>query len=213
MWLRLDNAGYKFKQLPDATVTYLVKKDGMASSGITALHALRKKHSFFTGKIKLHLGSGTQYIPGWINCDLYAEQVDQRFDVAKIPYPNNSVDEIMAYHIIEHFDFMQGQDVLKEWYRALKPGGRIRLETPDLLGTCKRFVEGTEQYRILLYGHFFAWPWLPGQTHKFLFTETQLFWTLSQIGFKNVQRLLPDSIYYDNGANFADLFLNVEAYK
>jgi predicted SAM-dependent methyltransferase len=127
------------------------------------------------------------------------------------PFSDNSVDEIMAYHLIEHFDFMQGQDVLREWHRVLKPGGRLHIETPDMLHTCKEFVEADEARRVQLYGHFWAWPWLPGQAHRFLYTETQLFWLLDQLKFKNIKRLPPDSIYVSTQNPL--LFLNVEAFK
>ena len=212
LWIRAAKQGMKFKQFNKKTVTYLVKNTGMAQKGVEVRKKLQIKHLDFISPLKLHLGCGTEYLDDYINCDLYADKVDLRADVAKIDLPDNSVDEIKAYHIIEHFDFMQGQDVIKEWYRVLKPGGRIHLETPDLLNTCKHFVNGSEQDRITLYGHFFAWPWLPGQTHKFLFTESQMGWLLSQTGIKHIQRLAPDSIYARSGVP-AELLLNMEGYK
>lgn len=212
LWIRAFKQGKKFVQSNKITCDYLVKQTGMASKGNNVFKKLQLKHLDFISPLKLHLGCGDQYLDNFINCDLYATNVDMRFDVANIPLREGSVDEIMAYHIIEHFDFMQSQEVLREWYRVLKFGGRIHLETPDLLNTCKHFVEGSEEERIKLYGHFFAWPWLPGQAHKFLFTENQLRWTLEQIGFKNIRRLSPDSIYAKSGVG-DHLFLNMEAYK
>jgi ubiquinone/menaquinone biosynthesis C-methylase UbiE len=117
----------------------------------------------------------------------------------------------MALHIIEHFSFSEGQKVLNEWYRVLKPGGKLILETPDLLATCQRFVNSDEQFRITLYGHLFAYPDLPGQIHKFLFTETQLRCQLGWAGFKNVERVQPMSKYVHNTT--VDLFLAVIATK
>lgn len=167
-----------------------------------------------TSKIKLNIACGLDYQEGYINADLYPlenAKIDQIFDVKEIPYPDNSVDEIRALHIIEHFDFYEGQEILKEWYRALKPGGKLVIETPDLLATCDAFVKGDEAFRVLLYGHFFAMPWIPGQTHKFLFTETQLRAQLDWTGFKNTKRLPPMSNYVR--PDTYELFLTTESFK
>ena len=165
------------------------------------------------------MACGHDYDEDYINVDLYAPddaRCDIRFDVMKLPYEDNSVDEIKAFHIIEHFHFFEIQEVLKEWHRVLKPGGRLYMETPDFLETCRSFVEGSpvmhiEDWRVLLYGHFFAHAWVPGQTHKFLFTESQMRTNLSWAGFKQVNRLPPASKYVL--PHTIDLFLNVEAFK
>lgn len=162
--------------------------------------------------IKLHLACGDQYLDGWVNVDLYnTAKVDASFDVSTIPYGDNTVDEIKAFHIIEHFDWFKGQDTLKEWFRVLKPGGRLWLETPDFFASCKEFVEGSADMQMHLYGHFFSTPWIPGQAHLFLFTEAQLKWQLQEVGFKVVNRIAPSSKYL--GHYPAHIFLCVEAYK
>ena len=137
---------------------------------------------------RLNLGCGDMIIPGFINCDLYDEHADVKCDVINLPFEDNSIDEIYASHIIEHFDFQQAFDVLKEWKRVLKTDGVLTVETPDLLGSCKKFVESDEQTRVNMYGHFFARPWVAGQIHKFLYTPTQLRWTLSQAGFIDIKQ-------------------------
>jgi len=163
-------------------------------------------------EIKLNLGCGNDVLPGWVNIDAYNDAADVKADVRKLPYPDNSVDIILASHVIEHFHFQDGFAVLLEWYRALRPGGKLIVETPDFLATCKSFAEGSEGWRVDLYGQFFAQPWIPGQAHYFLYTETQLGGTLRQCGYRDVVRVPPESTYVKiSGAH--PLFLRMEAYK
>jgi len=138
---------------------------------------------------KLNLGCGNMLLDGFVNCDKYDTKADVICDVKALPFPDASVEEIYASHILEHFDFKEAFGVLLEWKRVLEDGGRLTVETPDLFGTCKAFVDGPEEIRIKLYGHLFATPWVDGQIHKFLYTETQLGWTLSQLGFKDIKRV------------------------
>ena len=204
MWLTLMENGFKFYQRHRRTLNYLAKDNGMGSLGETVRGKVLEKHM-----IRLNLGCGDQLLQGWTNCDLHNPLAEKQFDASKVPYPDNTVDEIAAYHLIEHFKYHDAFDVLREWYRALKPGGKLTLETPDFLETCRDFVNGDEQWRIKLYSHFFAWPHLPGQTHYFLYTETQLRWTLEQCGFINIQRVKPDSIYARSLQNKDHIFLKV----
>lgn len=161
-------------------------------------------------EIKLNIACGDDYLDGWVNVDLYSEKADIKFDVEKPPYPyeDNSIDEIKAFHIIEHFDFHSGNKVLAEWFRILKPGGRLWIETPDFLESCKEFVKTGDAN---LYGHFFATPWVPGQTHKFLFTENQLIGAFGWIGFVNAKRIPPSSVYINWFP--PHIFLCMEAFK
>lgn len=147
--------------------------------------------------VKLNLGCGKDYREGYINVDLYEDSADQRFDVKTIPYEDNTVDEILASHVIEHFDYHESVDVLKEWYRVLKPGGKLVLETPDMLESCREFVNTDEEHRVYLLGHFLAQPWVPGQLHKMLFTETQMRQHLGWAGFdpNKAKRIEPVSKY------------------
>lgn len=181
------------------------------SSTIVKRNQLILQERYKIQPIKLNLGCGNDYDPNYTNIDLYAENVDIRHDIKKLPYADNSIDEIKASHVIEHFDFFEGQEILKEWYRVLKPNSKIYIETPDFFTSCQEFINATEEERINLYGHFFSQPWIPGQTHKFLFTESQLITQLQWAGFKNIVRVAPTSNYIENYKT--KLFLAVEAYK
>jgi predicted SAM-dependent methyltransferase len=82
----------------------------------------------------LHLGCGLHLLSGWLNCD--RRQLAPgvvRLDV-RDPFPLESgqFDYIFSEHMIEHLSFEQGAFMLTECHRVLRPGGRIRLSTPDL---------------------------------------------------------------------------------
>ena len=62
--------------------------------------------------MKLNLGCGDLILEGYNNCDLYNPKADTKCDVTKLPFGNESVEEILAQHIIEHFDFHQAFDIL-----------------------------------------------------------------------------------------------------
>lgn len=49
-----------------------------------------------------------------------------------MPFDDDYADAIAAVHVIEHFYKWEVQDVLKEWKRVLKPGGKIILECPSM---------------------------------------------------------------------------------
>lgn len=167
-------------------------------------------------KIKLNLGCGNHYLNDYVNVDLYPEfcqKVDASYDIKNLPHADETVDEIISSHVIEHFDMNTGQKVLKEWYRALKPQGILRLETPDLYNTCKEFVNGDYNKQIFLYANFFSCADIvPGQAHLFLYTERQLAGLLNAIGFSSIKRITPWSLYANNPSEH-HLYLAIEAIK
>lgn len=56
-----------------------------------------------------------------------------RLDVARpFPIPSESVDRILCEHLIEHLGYPAALAMLRECHRVLKPGGRMRVATPDL---------------------------------------------------------------------------------
>lgn len=214
MWYRLHKRGFKFTNDRKVTFKYLVRATGAASKSGEKLPLLHKKHGFNLPKLKLHLACGEDYKEGYVNSDLYplgTAKVDAIFDAKIVPYEDNTVDEILASHVIEHFHFKEGIEVLKEWCRVLKPGGKLVVETPDFLESCKAFIVANPAFRNQLYGHFFAFPEMPGQVHKFLFTEEQLRIELGWAGFKEVNRIAPFSHYVQ--PHMINLFLAMEATK
>jgi predicted SAM-dependent methyltransferase len=82
---------------------------------------------------KLQVAAGGNSLDGWLNTDLQPSLGVLFLDAGK-PFPFNagSFDYVFSEHFIEHLDYLQGLHFLRECYRVLKPGGKIRISTPDL---------------------------------------------------------------------------------
>jgi predicted SAM-dependent methyltransferase len=93
--------------------------------------------------MKVHLGCGMNYITGWINIDLDSSQADIKADLRlPLPYADSSVDLIFNEHFIEHISREDGRKFLAECYRVLKPGGVLRVSTPDLRWLVAQYIGG-----------------------------------------------------------------------
>ncbi|MEP6664734.1 MAG: methyltransferase domain-containing protein, partial [Verrucomicrobiota bacterium] len=88
----------------------------------------------YASPVKINLGSGPQYLPGFLNIEgMFAWKKDLWIDVRQgLPFKNGSVDVIYSCHVFEHFDLDTLRRIMRECYRVLKPGGHIRIVTPSL---------------------------------------------------------------------------------
>lgn len=91
---------------------------------------------------KLHLGCGKRdFGPEWIHIDSAKFDHVIHFDVTKLPFHDKSVDVIYASHLIAYFDRHEIMHVLSEWKRVIRPGGILRLATPDYFKMSKMYLE------------------------------------------------------------------------
>lgn len=80
--------------------------------------------------IKLHLGCGNDRKEGYLNCDLSPEvKPDKIINLEKkLPFKDNSVDEILIYHTLEHItNFIP---LMHEFHRICIKGTKIKIKTP-----------------------------------------------------------------------------------
>lgn len=103
-------------------------------------------------EIKINIGCGLSGIRGWHNLDnsptIWLSRLPllnrilktpawprdvRRYDVRKgLPYVDGSVHCIYSSHAFEHFTYLESLAVTKECFRALVPGGILRIVVPDL---------------------------------------------------------------------------------
>lgn len=141
--------------------------------------------------MKLHLGCGKRKLEGWINCDLHDS--DHDLDIRKLPFDDDSADEILSVHVCEHFYKHDILDVLKEWRRVLKPNGVIALELPCLDKVLWHFMNGSGDNMTLwpLYGdpstHKDGEPAL----HKWCWSRIAFWRLLEEAGFTDIKEEKP----------------------
>jgi predicted SAM-dependent methyltransferase len=150
--------------------------------------------------MKLNLGSGQdKLIDGYTN-------VDNKFGLSVYPldYEDNTIDEIRASHILEHFSHRQTLQVLKEWNRVLKVGGILKVSVPDFTKLIHDFIEHP-----MLEGYIFGGQIDEYDFHHALFTDEKLINLLHNAGFHKFSRWESE---IDDCASFT-LSLNIQGIK
>jgi predicted SAM-dependent methyltransferase len=138
--------------------------------------------------MKLHLGCGSKYIPGFIHVDIQQyPHVDFRVPVNKLTFAqDSSVDLIYACHVLEHFGRHEIDQVLGEWFRVLRKGGILRLAVPDFEAVVHRYEETRDLSELV--GLVSGGQRNEYDFHKIIFDEKFLRERLLQAGFASVSR-------------------------
>jgi ADP-heptose:LPS heptosyltransferase/predicted SAM-dependent methyltransferase/glycosyltransferase involved in cell wall biosynthesis len=103
------------------------------------LHAQVGRYPF-----RIELGSGRHPHPGYLHLDTMpdAPSLDLLHDVGEpLPFPDASVQEVLANHVLEHLSWRVVPDFVRELHRVLLPGGRALLRTPNLEFVARRYLE------------------------------------------------------------------------
>jgi predicted SAM-dependent methyltransferase len=156
---------------------------------------------------KLQIGAGPSKTEGWLLTDIVTKLHYRTLFLdatRKFPVPASCFDYIFSEHMIEHVSHEDAKRMLGECYRVLKPGGKIRIATPDLnvLLSLTRAERGNPASRYI------AWVtkmFLPRGTpsnpvfvinnafrnwgHQFLYDEELLCKTLASAGFQYPKRV------------------------
>lgn len=92
--------------------------------------------------VRLHWGCGQRRLDGWVNIDGWrTDATDYVHDLrVKLPFFDQSVELIFSEHVLEHVEFDVAEKVLTDFFRIMKPGGRVRLIVPDLEKCCRAYL-------------------------------------------------------------------------
>jgi len=103
-----------------------------------------------TVPVRLNLGCGNKILPGYVNVDVAPARAGARPDVIcdlrdLSEFDDDSADEILSVHVVEHFWQWEVDELLREWVRVLKPGARMVIECPNLKAACEAFLNDPDQ--------------------------------------------------------------------
>lgn len=143
--------------------------------------------------VRLNVGSGSKRIEGYLSCD-FADNYsgnppDVVCDVRKLPFDADSVDEILAVHILEHLYVWEAEATILEWKRVLKPGGKLIIEVPCLDKIINRFIkfEGAPPINLGMWG-LYGDPSYKDErmTHRWCYSSNQLRALLDQCKMSDI---------------------------
>ena len=93
-----------------------------------------------------HLGKRYADCPDrYVTADLESPLARLHFDVRRIPLPDASFDCVICNHLLEHV--ADDRRALSEFFRVLRPGGRLILTTPNAPASLTRNPWHVREYR------------------------------------------------------------------
>jgi predicted SAM-dependent methyltransferase len=176
--------------------------------------------------MKLHLGCGKRFIPGFVHIDVIDHpHVQHVSTIDSLPFiPDASVDLIYVCHVLEHFKRRDVGRVLQEWHRVLKPGGILRISVPDFAHLCEVYQRygrldlvigplfGGQDYLYNIHYNVFDLPTLTKELEAAGFTDVRRYdWrTTEHAGVDDYSQAYIPHMDKDNGILIS---LNVECTK
>jgi glycosyltransferase involved in cell wall biosynthesis len=97
----------------------------------------------------LNLGCGDSFHSDWVNLDLACAHPEVlAYDLhLGIPFADDSFDVIYHSHVLEHLERPYAEHLARECFRALKPGGLLRVAVPDLEDIARSYLAALDEAR------------------------------------------------------------------
>ncbi len=69
-------------------------------------------------------------------------EVDIVMDLKKLTFAEGFCDTIYSFHVLDHYFPEEIPEAVANWYRCLRPGGKLWLKVDDFEILCREFVGG-----------------------------------------------------------------------
>lgn len=101
----------------------------------------------------LNVGCGPHYANGWLNTDVYQDELVKPDVVVerglRYPFIDSYFDGAYLGHVIEHIEWTQVDDFILEISRVVKPGAPILIVGPDVKMTIDLYAAGLMDWNLL----------------------------------------------------------------
>ena len=167
---------------------------------------------------KIQLGCGGNLLDGWLNtdgqCDGWFHPNSVKLNAAEsFALPDSVFDYVYSEHVIEHLTYWQGQNMLQESFRIMKPGARLRISCPDFQFLLDLYQNPSELMTDYMQQTKPDWAPYPNAIftinnyvrdwgHKFIYDQNTLQACLQAAGFDQIEQF---DIRNSNDVNLANL--------
>jgi predicted SAM-dependent methyltransferase len=125
----------KLKRTEHPAVRHLLLRGRGTMHAAVRGHRVRRRavaqYLATTQEPALQIGSGPKRIQGWLNSDLISGDIHLDLE-ARLPFDDDTLAYVFGEHVIGSLSESGGQALMEELFRVLRPGGVLRLTTPDL---------------------------------------------------------------------------------
>lgn len=150
--------------------------------------------------LRVNLGCGDHRLPGYENLDRKNGR-----EIYPLDYPDVSLDEIRASHVLEHFGHREVGAVLANWKSKLKPGGCIKIAVPNFEWIARQYLDNKP---VNVQGYVMGGHNDQDDRHGTLFDEEALGEILAETGFTRISRWTDDS----QDSSSLECSLNLQAF-
>ncbi len=154
----------------------------------------RVPRSNFSG---LNVGSGQRRFDascGWHNIDTISRPPDQIPDIVldakylDTKFAEKSQDIVVLHHVLEHFGCGEADEVIKQCYKVLRPGGSLLIFVPDLRKLAGRWLNGELNTYLFMANTYGAYQGEEGDRHKWGYDSQSLYDYVKSILFQDNSR-------------------------
>ena len=165
-----------------------------------------KKKGFVGAKLDVCGGRNPIHPGEFLNVDIVdLPKVDLVFDITKrFPINDRVIAEVFSAATLEHLRKPANMHVLREFFRILRAGGRLRIITPDIEAIARGILadDDLDYLNQHLFGKYKSDQTEDYDLHKWMFPAGRLMEVLEEIGFMEVERLPMENDLHDPKYNF-----------
>jgi predicted SAM-dependent methyltransferase len=139
---------------------------------------------------RLNLCCGDNKIAGYINIDANSDlNPDVVADIisAPLPYEDESIDEILLFHAIEHIEHKRHEYLLSEFWRLLKSKGSLYITYPEFSKVATNYLQNYRGMKDFWRDTIYGLQRYPGDYHVSLMDTVSFVEKVKLAGFVNIE--------------------------